>query len=78
MQEVNYINNFRSNLRQALDDQDLSLRAAAERCGITYAYLHRILAGQVSPSLEICDKIADALDFELPEMLLKKTPVTTS
>lgn len=71
---MNAINKFRDNIRNALDEQGLSLRAGATKCGITYAYLHRILAGQASPSLEVCDQIADALEIELPN-LGKKTGV---
>ena len=70
---VNYLNAFRVNLRAAIDAEGLSLRDAADRCGITFAYLHRILSGKVSPSLEICDKIADAMKIELPDMLEKRS-----
>ena len=69
------IANFRKNLRRSLKEQGLSLRVAADLTGISYAYLHRILSSKASPSVDVCEQIADALEFELSDMLRENSEI---
>lgn len=58
---------FRLKLSAAIAGE--SQRHFAERAGISYVFLNRILKGHSNPTLETCDKIADALGFKLEELL---------
>ena len=68
--KVQALRNFRRNLRTALDNRGLSQREIAERVGVSYPYVNRILTSKVAPSLPICDRFADALKLSLAELLL--------
>jgi transcriptional regulator with XRE-family HTH domain len=44
-----------------MSDRELSYRDAAELAGMGYPFLHRIMTGKANPSIEVADKLADAL-----------------
>lgn len=71
--DVKALKNFRANLLCSLEARDLSYRGFAEMCGLTYIYIHRIVNpnenGKPEPSLEVCERIAVALGYDLAEML---------
>jgi DNA-binding XRE family transcriptional regulator len=54
--------NFRENLRRRIDQSGLSKAALAAKAGIHRVTLHKILAGEFEPSLEMCEKLAAALE----------------
>ncbi|MCC7424351.1 MAG: helix-turn-helix transcriptional regulator [Planctomycetaceae bacterium] len=60
---------FRENLRFALHLRGLSQREFAERAMLSHPYVNRVLVGKVDPSLVMCDQMADALKFDLSDML---------
>lgn len=66
--------NFRANLSFALNRRKLSYRAFAEDCKLTFIYVYRICNpnehGKPEPSLDVCDRIAHALNYELADMLV--------
>lgn len=68
------LNNFRRNLRTALDSRGLSYRTFAEKSGVTYIYVYRICnpndEGKPEPSLDVCDRLATALGYDLAQMLM--------
>lgn len=66
---VKSANNFRENLRTAITARGMSQRGFAEKSHISHPYINRVLAGKVQPSLEMCDQMADSLNFTLAEML---------
>ncbi len=61
---------FRKNLRTAMTLRHVSQRELASRLTIHYPHLNRILVGKSSPALPLCEQLADALGFELRELLL--------
>lgn len=63
------LQNFRTNVRHALDELDISQTSLAEKSGITRPYLNRILQGQHEPSLTTCEAIADAIGQSLAALL---------
>jgi len=72
---VQAMKNFRANLSFALENRGISYRKfAADYCKLTFIYIYRICnpndEGKPEPSLEVCDKIANSLGYELTDMLL--------
>lgn len=63
---------FRENLRQIIDTREISQRDLAKRAGTGYPNLNRVLQGKQNVTLELADRIADALDISLTELLSKK------
>ncbi len=75
------LENFRFNLRRLIDErEDLSQRIIAARVGTSQVHIHRILKGTVSPTLAMCDKIADAVGVPLADLVVhpEKFPVEVS
>lgn len=64
-------NNFRLNLRVAMQSKGISQRVLAARAETSYAYVNRVLGGIVEPSLDWCDRVADAIGISLAAMLEK-------
>ncbi len=54
-------------VRQQLAEQKLSVKDVAERAGISYPYLYRVLKGEQIPSMTIVERVAGALgiSFEI-------------
>ncbi len=67
------LENFRENLARALDASGLSKTKIAEKAGIHRVTLYKLLGGDIDPSLEMCEKLAEALGFSSPEDIFKKT-----
>lgn len=65
--------NFRENLRERIEETGDSKTAIAERAGIHRVTLHKILAGEFEPSLEMCEKLAAALEIEPVEKIFKRS-----
>lgn len=80
--QVQALNNFRQNLRTALENRGVSYRTFAESSGLTYVYVYRICNpdanGKPEPSIEVCDKIADALGYQLADMLVSPKQFKTT
>lgn len=66
------LENFRDNLRRRIDESGVSKTAIAERAGIHRVTLHKILAGEFEPSLEMCEKLASALNIEPVEKIFRR------
>jgi XRE family transcriptional regulator, regulator of sulfur utilization len=56
-------------LRAARRAQKLSVRALAQRSGFSASFLSQVELGQSSPSLASLQRICDALDLDLPDLL---------
>lgn len=54
------IDNFVTNLRRACADAGLSQKELADLSGIHYVTISRILHRKVSPSVELCERLAKA------------------
>jgi transcriptional regulator with XRE-family HTH domain len=67
--KVDSLNNFRANVNRIMKDRGLSLRAAAELAGMGYPFLHRIVSGKSNPSIDVADKLADALGVSLADLI---------
>lgn len=61
--------NFAANVDAALKAKHLSQREFAASVGTSYTFLNRIIKGHAAPSLETCERIADALEIPLADML---------
>lgn len=61
--------NFRRNLRIALQARDLSQNELAEIAGLKGPYVNRVLQGKTVPSLAQCGRLAKAAGFPLIALL---------
>lgn len=66
---MNALKHFRQNLAAAMADRGLTQRALADKSGVTYVYINRILVGRSDPSVTICDKLSDALSIPFDTMI---------
>jgi len=70
--KMQHLKAFRKNVRLAMDDRSISLRTMALYIGTSHTYLHRMLTGDLAPSLERCEQIAAYLAIPLPDLIQKK------
>jgi DNA-binding XRE family transcriptional regulator len=63
---------FRDNLRARLDLGDLTVTALAKLAGVHRVTIHKILSGEIDPSLSLADKIAEAAGIFPPERIFQK------
>jgi len=66
---VQALNNFRANLHLAMRLQGVSQRTLGNQAGVNYVHINRILNRRASPSLAICESLANALGHTLEEMI---------
>lgn len=55
-------------LTSAAEAQGLSLRQAAQQCGIDYRNLHRILRGERRPTVDTLERLAAGLQLDMTEL----------
>lgn len=67
---------FRDNMRTTMSNLGMTQRALAKTLGTKHPHINRILSGKTQPSLELADRIADALGMPLPDLITK--PAVTS
>jgi transcriptional regulator with XRE-family HTH domain len=72
MQTMPLMSNFVANLRTACERRNLSQRALAESSGVHYVTVNRIFQQKLSPSIEVCEKLAIAAGVESPEKIFRK------
>ena len=53
-------------------EKGISIRALAERAGISKSHVQRIEAGETSPTLEVMCRIAKALDVPITDLFSYK------
>jgi transcriptional regulator with XRE-family HTH domain len=66
---VQAVQNFRANVRSAMASLGWSQDKLATEAELSRPFLNRVLQGRQEPSLEVCDRIADALHSDLSELL---------
>ncbi len=67
------LQNFRENLRRVIEQTGKSKTSVANEAKIHRVTLHKILAGEFEPSLEMCEKLAESLGFRDPEDIFRKS-----
>ena len=55
-------------LKQILADKNVSQHELSRRCGVTQAMISKIIAGKQDPSIGTLEKMAAALDLEVPDL----------
>lgn len=60
---------FRTNVREAMARLGISQRALATKLSTSQPHINKILQGETQPSLELADRIADALGLELSDLV---------
>lgn len=63
------LDNFRQNLRRAMENRGLSQRAVAEKADMGYPYVNRVLQGKNAPSVPQAEKLAKAVGVALIDLL---------
>lgn len=71
MSNVALIDNFRKNALAAMRRSKITQRAVAAELGVHEVTIHRILKGDISPSLETCEKIAEAVGIRPDTIFLE-------
>jgi transcriptional regulator with XRE-family HTH domain len=66
---VQAVQNFRHNVRLAMAARQLSQEGLAHTAKLSRPFLNRVLQGKQEPSMEVCDRIADALKTPLAELI---------
>jgi len=56
-------------LKQAREETGFSLRDVAARSGVSFAHIRRLEQGERKPTLEVLQKVAEALSLDLDEVL---------
>lgn len=64
---------FRLKLREAMEKIGISQRELAERAHTAHPGINRILQGKQVPTLDLADRIADAVGIPLHELLGKNS-----
>jgi transcriptional regulator with XRE-family HTH domain len=64
------LNNFRVNLRAAMECRELSQRAVADGAGCSYVYVNRVLGGFTDPTLPMCEKLSRAVGVDFGILIL--------
>jgi transcriptional regulator with XRE-family HTH domain len=65
--------NLIANLKRECAKKNISQVDLAERTGIHATTINRILNGHMTnPTLDLCEKLAAALEFDRPEKLFKQ------
>ncbi len=67
-----WIENFRDNLRTAMDRRKMSQQDLAKKSGVHFVTISRILSGVIDPSVETCEKLASAAGFSSPSIFSEK------
>lgn len=65
--------NFRRELRAAMQRTGVSQRQLAERANTSYPGINRILQGKQTPTIDLADRLADAVGVTLSELFGKKS-----
>lgn len=60
---------FRERLREAMDRAGLTQRDLAKKVGAGYPGINRVLQGKQNPTIEMADKLADAVGIPLSKLL---------
>lgn len=60
---------FRRRLRKAMKKRDITQRQLAEKANTGYSGVNRILNGTQTPTLDLADRLADAVGVQLAELL---------
>lgn len=76
--QVKATENFRINLKREIDDRGVSQVSVAESAAISSVYLSMIIHGKAAPSLDVCDRIADALKVPVETLLKPQKKVANS
>lgn len=66
-----YQENFIENVKAALVHKGWSQRELARQSDLHWQTVHRILSGGMMPSIDVCERIAVALDLR-PEKIFRK------
>lgn len=65
--------NFRDNLKARLSKGDLTVTELAKRAGVHRVTVHKILSGEIEPSLSLCEKLANSAGISPPEKIFQKS-----
>lgn len=65
-------NTFRERLRRAMKKKKISQRELAKRARTGYSGVNRILQGEQMPTLDVADRLADAVGLPLSTLLPSK------
>ena len=75
MPKYSAMTSFTTNVKAAMKLKGITQRALADACGMNEGNMSRLLAARHSPTLDVLERIAAALDVDLYELFLpNRTP----
>ena len=69
---TNLSDTFRRNLLARIRRDGLTITGLAHNAGVHRVTIHKILSGEIEPSLSMCEKLAKNTGFSPPEKIFKK------
>ena len=63
--------NFRRNLQTAIEKRKLKISHVAKNAKTSRPYIYRIIDGETDPGLAQCERLANAVGFDLRDLLLE-------
>jgi transcriptional regulator with XRE-family HTH domain len=69
MQQVAALENFRENLRKRCERQRISQRDLADKAGVHFTTVSRVLMGHIEPSVPLAEQLAEATGISLEKIL---------
>lgn len=73
MKKTTMTANFRGNIRSALASLGWSQRRLARESGVHYVSICRILSGNQTPTVEVCERMARALRLSPRKIFLESS-----
>ncbi len=62
---VGLVGQFTDIVRDQMASQEITVRELAQKAGMGYPYLYRVLKGEQSPTIATVERITDALGLSL-------------
>jgi DNA-binding phage protein len=59
------MSDFVASVRQKLDEKSMSIHQLAVKAGVSRPYVHRVLSGEQSPTIEWMEKVARVLGISI-------------
>jgi transcriptional regulator with XRE-family HTH domain len=67
----NIVEDFIQQVKTALNRTGMEVKTLADKSGVSRGYIHRLLAGEQNPSLEIAERIAAPLGLTVQTRRLR-------
>lgn len=71
------LQNFRDNLRDAMQERGLDQQDLAKKSGVHYVTISRILGGKQDPTVTVCERLASAAGIRADLVFLSPEKISS-